>query len=172
MRSKINNWISNVSKFRQRVKFLELFKSNMLCGKTHSFRLALKCLGTFHHQDTMSKQFKWKVYKRSRLVLIWTRFPWFYSRLGQKGTWQLAETPRCTFVSHSCGWELTSKMLSSAGQQAVEDVERSFILGLSYGSRLLQKIFQQNVKDWPNEVEWEVTHHSKKFSLLRIKCNK
>lgn len=40
-------------------------------------------------------------------------------------------------------------MLSSTSQQAVEDVERSFILCLSNGSRLLQKIFEQMIKDWP-----------------------
>lgn len=54
-----------------------------------------------------------------------------------------------TFVSHSRGQELTSEMLSSTSQQAVEDVERSFIFGLSNGPRLLQKILEQKVKDWP-----------------------
>lgn len=47
-------------------------------------------------------------------------------------------------------------MLSSTSQQAVEDVEGSFILGLSYGPWLLQKIFEQKIKDWPNELEGEV----------------
>lgn len=52
-----------------------------------------------------------------------------------------------TFVSHGCGQELTSEMLPGPSQQAVEDVERSFIFGLSNGPRLLQKILEQKVKD-------------------------
>lgn len=141
----------------------------MLCGKTHSFNLALKCLDMFHHQDTMSKQLKWKLYKMSRLLLIQTKFPWFVSRLQRKRTWSLTEKHGCTFVSHSCGCQLTAKMLSSTGQQAVEDVEGSFIFGLSYGPRLLQEIFEQKVKDL-TELGWSLRMSNIVNSLVKIYC--
>lgn len=44
------------------------------------------------------------------------------------------------FITSCSVVSLTSEMLSSSSQQAIEDVKGSFILGLSDGPRLLQKV--------------------------------
>lgn len=45
---------------------------------------------------------------------------------------------------HSCSHTLTSEVFSGSCEQAVEDVEGSFIFGLSNGPRLLQKVWEQS----------------------------
>lgn len=65
-----------------------------------------------------------------------------------------------TLVPYSSGQTLTSEMLSSPSQQAVEDVEGPFIFGLSNGPRLLQKVWEQTLR-----ID-QVRDHVKKMTTL------